>query len=57
MSTPIPSGSKYEELLYHDHSSSTSSWESEVSVGDIFENLSVNMVSNSHLEDEDEGMI
>ena len=53
MSTPILSGSEFDKLLYHDHSSDTSSWESYISVGAIFEDLSVNMVSISHLEDED----
>ena len=32
------------------------SWESDVSVGNIFRELSVNMVSTSHLEDRDEEM-
>lgn len=32
-----PSDSKYEESVYHDHSSSISSWELDVSVGAIFE--------------------
>ena len=54
MSTLIPSGSESEGSLYHDHSSSTSSWESDISVGVIFKDLSVNMVSTSHLKDEDE---
>jgi len=56
-STPIPSASESKELLYHNHSSGTSSWESDVSVGNIFKDLSVNMVSASHLEDGDEQMI
>jgi len=34
-----------------------SSWESYVSVGDIFKDLSVNMISTSHLEDGDKEMI
>jgi len=34
VSTPILSASESEESLYHDHSSGTSSWESEVSVED-----------------------
>ena len=34
-----------------------SSWESDVRVGEIFKDLSVNMVSTSHLEDGDEEMI
>ena len=44
-STPIPSASESEESLYHNHSSGTSSWESDVNVSDIFKELSVNMVS------------
>jgi len=57
VSTPIPSASKSEESLYHNHSSGTSSWESDVSVGNLFRELSVNMVSTSHLEDGDEETI
>jgi len=57
VSTPTPSTSKSEGLLYHDHSSDTSSWESDVSDGNIFKDLSVNMISISHPEDEDEQMI
>ena len=57
MSTPIPSASESEGALYHYHSSGTSSWESDVSVGNIFKDLSVNMVSTSHPEDGDEEMI
>jgi len=57
VSTPIPLASESEELLYHNHSSGTSSWESDVSISNIFEELSVNMVSTSHLEDEDEEII
>ena len=44
MSIPIPSGSKYEELLYYECLSGTS-WESDISVGAVFEDFSVNMVS------------
>ena len=54
---PIPSDFESEESLYYDHSSGTSSWESNVSIDTIFRNLLVNMVSTSHLEDEDEEMI
>jgi len=57
VSTPIPSASESEESLYHNYSSGTSSWESNVSVGNLFEELSVNMVSTSHLEDGDDEMI
>ena len=53
MSTLIPSGFESEESLYHDHSSGMSLWESDISVSTIFEDLSVNMVPTSHLEDED----
>jgi len=48
--TQIPSTESEES--YHDHSSGTSSWESDVGVGGIFKELSVNMVSTSHAEEE-----
>jgi len=54
VSTPIPSGSEFEESLYHNQWSGTSSWESDISVNTIIEDLSVNMVSTSHMEDEDD---
>ena len=57
MSTSIPSASESEESLYHNHSSGTSSWELDVSVGNLFGELSVNMVSKGHLEEGDEEMI
>ena len=57
VSTPILLASESKESLYHNHSSSTSSWESDVSVGDIFKDLSVNMVSTSHQKNEDEEII
>ena len=57
VSTLIPSASESEESLYHSHSSGISSWESDVSVDNIFKELSVNMISTSHLEDGDEEMI
>ena len=57
VSTPIPSASESEGSLYHYHSSGTSSWESDVSVGNMFGELSVNMILTSHLEDRDEEMI
>ena len=44
VSTPILLDSESEEEVYHDSSSATSSWDSDVSVGDIFESPSVNMV-------------
>ena len=56
VSTPIPSASESEESLYHNHSSGTSSWESDVSIN-IFKDLSVNMISTSHPEDGDEEII
>ena len=49
--------SESEESLYHNHSSGTSSWESDVSVGNLFREFSVNMVSTSHLEGGDEETI
>jgi len=54
MSTLIPLSNESEESLYHDHLSGKSSWQSDISVEAIFKDLSVNMVSTSHLEDEDE---
>ena len=54
MSTLIPLSNESEESLYHDHPSGKSSWESDISVDAIFKDLSVNMVSTSHLEDEEE---
>jgi len=51
VSAPSLSDFKSEESLYHDHSSGTSSWESDVSLGTIFENLSVNILLTSHLEE------
>ena len=57
MSTPIPSASESEESLYHNYSSGTSSWGSNISVGNLFGELSVNMVSTNHLEDRDEETI
>jgi len=53
MYLPISSDSESEEEVYHD-SSTTSSWGSDISTGDIFGSLSVNMVLTSHLEDDGE---
>jgi len=57
VSTLISSNLESEEEVYHDHSSATSSWDSDVSVGAIFKSLSVNMVSASHLDNEDEDTV
>src|SRR5436189_247190 len=38
-------------IVSRDYSSSTSSWESDISIGGLFEGLSINMVSASPLED------
>ena len=54
VSTLTSSDQESEDCAYHDHSSRTSSWESDVSVGNIFKTLSVNMTSASCLEDGDE---
>jgi len=51
---PISSDSESKEEIYHDNSSATSSWDSDVRVSDIFGSLSVNMVSTSHLENDGE---
>src|SRR4051812_7732137 len=39
------------KIISRDYSSSTSSWESDVSIGGLSEGLSINMVSSSPLED------
>ena len=54
VSTPVSSDPESEEEVYHDSPSATSSWDSDISVGGIFESLSMNMVSTSHLEDDGE---
>jgi len=54
VTTPVSSDSKSKKDVYNDSSSVTSSWDSNVIIGDIFENLSVNMVSTSHFEDDEE---
>ena len=54
VSMPVSSDPESEEEDYHDNSSTTSSWDSDVSIGDIFKSLLVNMVSTSHLEDDEE---
>ena len=53
MSTPVSSYPKFEKWDHHNHSLGTSLWDSDVNVGAIFKSLSVNMVSTSHLENED----
>jgi len=53
----VSSDSESEEEVYHDSLSTISSWDSNVSVGVIFESLSVNMVSASHLEDDGKDII
>jgi len=57
VSTPILSFSESEKSLYHNHTSGTSSWESDISVSGIFKDLAVNMVSTYHPEDGDEEII
>ena len=42
------------EKVCHDSQSATSSGDSDVSIGDIFENLLVNMILTSHLEENGE---
>ena len=55
ISMPVLSDFKSEEEVYHDNLSAALSWDSDVSVGGIFERLSVNMVLASHLKDDEEG--
>ena len=50
VSTPVSLDPEFEEV-YHDSTSATSSWDSDISVDDIFKSLSVNMVSTNHLTD------
>jgi len=57
VSTPIPLDIISRESLYDDHSSGMPSWKLDVTISIIFRNLSVNMVSTSHLEEEDEKII
>jgi len=54
VSTPVSLDPESEKEVYLDSSSATSSWHSNVSIGDIFESFSVNMVSTSHVEDDRE---
>jgi len=54
VSTPVSLDSESEEKVYHDSSSATSLWDSDISVNDIFGSLEVNLVSTSHLEDDRE---
>ena len=54
VTTPSASKNEISNYLCQDHSSGTSSWESDVNVGPFFKNLTVNMVSTSH-PDEDAG--
>ena len=54
VTTPVSSDSESEEEVYHDSSSTTSSWDSDVNISDIFGSLSVNMVLISHLKDDGE---
>jgi len=49
---PVPSDPESEKEVYHDSSSATSSWDSDVSIDDIFRSLSMNMISANHLKDD-----
>jgi len=54
---PVSSDSESEEEVYHDSSSATSSWDSNISISVFFESLLVNMILASHLEDDGEDII
>ena len=54
VSTLVSSDPDSEKEVYHDSLSATSSWDSDVSIGNIFRSLSVNMTSTSHVEDDRE---
>ena len=54
VTTLVSSDQESDKCTLGDHSSGTSPWDFDVSIGDIFRTLSVNMTTISHLEDEDE---
>ena len=54
VSTPISLDSESEEEVYHANTSATLSWDSNVSIDNIFKSLSVNIVSTNRLEDDGE---
>jgi len=54
VSMPVSSDPESEKEVYHDSSSATSSWDSNVSISGIFGSLLVNMVLISHLKDDGE---
>ena len=51
VSMPVSSDLESKKEVYHDSSSVTLSWDSDISVDNIFKTLSVNMVLTSHLEE------
>ena len=50
---PVSSDPESEKEVYHDSSSTTSLWDSDGGISDIFRSL-VNMASTSHVEDDRE---
>ena len=54
ISMPVSSDLDSEKEVYHDNSSETSSWDSDVSIDDIFRSLSVNKASISHFKEDRE---
>jgi hypothetical protein len=57
VTTPTSSDCEQDECTVSCHSSETSSWDSDTSIGDAFRTLSVNMVAVNHLEVETEDQI
>jgi len=54
VTTPASSDQESDEANFNGHSSGTSSWDSDSSIGDVFRALSVNMVAVDHLKEDDE---
>lgn len=50
---PLTSTSESNDSIFHDHSSSNSSWDLDNSIGEMFRRLSINMVSTSRPGEDD----
>ena len=50
----VSSNFESKKEVYHDNSSAMSSWNSDVSICDIFKSLLVDMASTSHVEEDGE---
>ena len=54
VTTPASSDQESDEANVNGHSSGTSLWGSDSSIGDVFRALSVNMVAANYLKEDDE---